>query len=212
MEDIQENARVESVMSDPNSEAVAKVYSTAYLNAAGSRIDEAVEELESFVKDVLGKNAGFANLLLGGLISSDERVGMIDRTLKPFASEFFVNYLKVLVHHERLGLIRQIYTVAKREHEKRSGKQRVQIQSSQALDAATLDRIRVRLRETFQFEPILEPSVDPKLIGGLVIRVENSVYDGSLRSRLGQLAKRMHQRSLHEIQSGRDRFSHPEGD
>ena len=212
MEDIVENAKIASVMDDPSSQAVAQVYATAYLNAAGDRISEAIEELESFVNDVLGKNVGFANLLLGGLVNSDERVGLIDRTVKPFASEFFVNFLKVLAHHERLSLVRQIYTIAKREFEKRSGLQRVQVQSSRALDSAALDRIRVRLRETFKFEPILEPSVDPKLIGGLVIRVENSVYDGSLRSRLGQLAKRMHQRSLHEIQSGRDRFSHPEGD
>ena len=212
MEDIVENAKIESVMADPSSQAVAQVYATAYLNAAGTHGDGAVEELESFVNDILSKNAAFANLLLGGLINSDERAGLIDRTVKPFASEFFVNFLKVLVHPERLSLLRQICVVVVREHEKRSGKQRVQVQSSRALDNAALDRIRVRLRETFQFEPILEPSVDPKLIGGLVIRIENSVYDGSLRSRLGQLAKRMHQRSLHEIQSGRDRFSHPEGD
>ena len=128
MEDIVENAKIPSVMDDPSSEAVAKVYASAYLNAAGDRGDDAVEELESFVNDVLGKNAAFANLLLGGLVNSDERVGLVDRAVKPFASEFFVNFLKVLAHHERLGLIRQIFAVAKREQEKRSGKQRVQVQ------------------------------------------------------------------------------------
>jgi len=73
-------------------------------------------------------------------------------------------------------------------------------------------QVRNRIADVFDCEPIIETATDAKLIGGLVIRVGNTVYDGSLRNRLNQLAKRMQQRSLHEIQSGRDRFSPPEGD
>ena len=46
---------------------------------------------------------------------------------------------------------------------------------------------------------------------GLVIQVDDTVYDGSLRTRLKQLRGRLDNRSIHEIQSGRDRFSHPKG-
>ena len=54
--------------------------------------------------------------------------------------------------------------------------------------------------------------VDESLIGGLVIQVGDTVYDSSLRTRIKTLAGRLTERTLNEIQSGRDRFSHPEGD
>ncbi|MCA9036130.1 MAG: F0F1 ATP synthase subunit delta, partial [Planctomycetaceae bacterium] len=47
--------------------------------------------------------------------------------------------------------------------------------------------------------------------GGLIIQVGDTVYDSSLRSRLQQLRGRLVEKALNEIQSGRDRFSHTEG-
>ena len=118
----------------------------------------------------------------------------------------------MLAQHDRLDLLKAILATARLEFEKRNGQQRVQVVSVKPLDEATLARVKERVAEAFGFEPIIEPQTDSSLIGGVIIRVGNSVYDGSLRSWLKQLAKKMHQGSLHEIQSGRDRFSHPEGD
>ncbi len=212
MADMSETARVASVLEDPSSQAIALVYANSYLNSAGANAAGAVEELQSFIDDVLAKNGDYRTLLVGGMLNRDDQLALIERTVRGHASESFANFLCVLARHERLDLIEQIAFIAQREQEKRTGHRRVQVTSSRNLDSASLDRVKSRLRDVFKFEPILEPSVDPSLLGGLVVRVENSVYDGSLKSRLGQLAKRVHQRSLHEIQSGRDRFSHPEGD
>jgi F-type H+-transporting ATPase subunit delta len=96
-------------------------------------------------------------------------------------------------------------------HEIRSGKQRVQVKSAQSLSEATLQNIRRQLAAVLPFEPILEIQTEPALLGGLVIRVGDTVYDGSLRSRIRQLRSRLRARSINEIQSGRDRFSYPTG-
>ena len=45
-----------------------------------------------------------------------------------------------------------------------------------------------------------------------ILQVGDTVYDSSLRSRLKQLKGRLVEKAFNEIQSGRDRFSHPEGD
>jgi len=210
--EVSEQARVRSVLEDPSSQAIARTYALAFLNAAGADAAAAVEELTSFVVDVLEKNAEFRALLCGGMLNHDERLQLIDKVVKPRATEMFANFLVVLSRHDRTELIEQICAAATLEYEVRSGRQRVQVITAAPLASGSLEQIHARLKSVFGFEPILEPQIDNKLIGGLVIRVGNSVYDGSLRNRLGQMAKRMQQRSLHEIQSGRDRFSHPEGD
>ena len=132
---------------------------------------------------------------------------MIDREVAPRASGNFSNFLRVIAEHDRLSLLPAILVLATLELEKRNGQQRVEVVSARALDEATLERVRKQINDAFDFEPIIEPSTDPGLIGGLVIRVGNKVYDGSLRSRVNQLAKRLQQECIHEIQSGRDRFS-----
>jgi F-type H+-transporting ATPase subunit delta len=74
-----------------------------------------------------------------------------------------------------------------------------------------MDTIKSRLQSALAAEPIVIPSVDERLIGGLVIQVGDTVYDGSLRTRLKNLRQRLREGYLNEIQSRRDRFSHSEG-
>jgi F-type H+-transporting ATPase subunit delta len=212
MADVQENSRVRSVLEDPSTQAIANVYATSFLNAAGDQAGDRLEEFTSFVNDVLNANPEFRTILISGVANQDEQVQIIDRVIGPHGSEFFANFLKVLAKHERLDLLPAILEATQLEFEKRNGQQRVQVVSASPLDDAALGRVREKIAAAFSFDPIIENVTDPKLLGGLVIRVNNKVYDGSLRSRLNQLAKRMQQGSLHEIQSGRDRFSHPEGD
>jgi F-type H+-transporting ATPase subunit delta len=212
MADVPENSRIDSVLDDPSTLAIARVYSDAFLNAAGDKAAEGIEEFTSLLDDVLAANPQFESMLITGLSNRDEKLGFIDRVIAPHSSEFFANYLRVLAQHDRLDLLKEILATARLELEKRNGQQRVQVVSAKPLDEATMARVKERIASAFSFEPIIEPQTDPTLIGGVVIRVGNSVYDGSIRSWLKQLAKSMHQGSLHEIQSGRDRFSHPEGD
>jgi F-type H+-transporting ATPase subunit delta len=56
-------------------------------------------------------------------------------------------------------------------------------------------------------EPVLTHEVDPNVIGGLVVRVGDVVFDGSLASNLARLREQLVNRSVHEIQRRRDRFS-----
>ena len=204
--------RIESVMEDPHLGAVARIYADAFLNAIpANQMGEALEEFRSFVEDILDKQADFSRLLLSGTVSRDVKLTLIDRVLTGRASELFTNFLRVLARHDRLDLLPLILAQSGMEYEKRSGRRRVQVISAQPLSEGALEKIRERLAAQLPFQPVLEPAVDPDILGGLRIRVGDTVYDGSLRARLKQLTARVRERSLHEIQSGRNRFSSSEG-
>jgi F-type H+-transporting ATPase subunit delta len=72
-------------------------------------------------------------------------------------------------------------------------------------------RIKQQLRDMLGGEPTLVRVVDPDLIGGVVLRVGDTVFDGSVAMRLARVRGQMINRSVHEIQRRRDRFSHPAG-
>jgi len=204
-------SRVSSVMEDPSSQALARTYADALLDAAGSGTTEVLEELTSFVDDVLAKLPQLREVFFSRVIGRDEKIHLIERVFSARTSPLLANFLKVLVRHDRLDLVPLIAREARLRQEARSGKRRVQIKTAMPLSDQSRDRIRQRLAESLPFEPILETQVDPSLLGGIVIRVGDTVYDSSLATRVTQLRDRIQQRSLHEIQSGRDRFSSSEG-
>ncbi|MEZ6145087.1 MAG: ATP synthase F1 subunit delta [Planctomycetaceae bacterium] len=204
--------RPSHVLEDPSSRAVARVYAVAYLNGADAKGESgALEELTSFVEDVLAVQPEFSRLLTSQLTNRDEKLGVIERVVQPRASEFFSNFLKVLAEHERLELLPLISHIAQIEHENRTGRRRVIVRSAVTLSETQLSSIADRLNSALSFEPIVIPEVDESLLGGLVIQIGDTVFDSSLKSRLNSLQQSMRERYLHEIQSGRDRFSYSEG-
>lgn len=199
-------------MEDPSARSVAKVYAQAYLDSAGADgAQAAVEELGSFVVDVLGANPEFDRLLRTPAVNADVKVELLDKVVVPHASTLFADFVRVVARHDRLDLLPLIHDVAVRELERRSGQQRVQVTSAIELSDQSLEAIRNSLASALSTQPILETRVDPSLLGGLKIRVGDTVYDGSLKSQVKQLRASLRERCLNEIQRGRDRFSYQSG-
>jgi F-type H+-transporting ATPase subunit delta len=204
-------SRITSVMEDPSSQAVARTYANALLEAAGAGTDSVLEELGSFVDDVLARLPDLRAIFFSGIVGREEKIRLIDRVFESRSSPIVANFLRVLVRHDRIELIPLIVREARLRHEIQSGRRRIQIKTALPLSDQAKEQLRTRLAQSLPFDPILETQVDPSLIGGIVIRVADTVYDSSLATRVAQLRERIQQRSLHEIQSGRDRFSSAEG-
>jgi F-type H+-transporting ATPase subunit delta len=63
--------------------------------------------------------------------------------------------------------------------------------SATAVDAAVAERVKQALKKRLGREVELELKVDPSLIGGAIVQAEDMVIDGSVRTRLEQLARAM---------------------
>ena len=199
------------VLEDPSAQAIARTYATAFLDAAGGGGTDALEEFTSFIDEAVLANPEFEQLLNSGIISRDEKLGVIERVTAGRGSELFGNFLRVLARHDRLDLLPLICSEAQLQHENHQGQKRVLVKSAKSMTGDARAKVASQLKDTFGFEPIIEEQVDESLLGGIVIQVDDTVYDSSLRTRMKQLRESLRERALNEIQSGRDRFSHPEG-
>jgi F-type H+-transporting ATPase subunit delta len=199
--------RHETVM-DASEQRVARVYAEALLNAAQQRgaVDEVLEEFRALFENVFGTDPRFEVSLSSGAISRRSKAEMIHRIFDGRASETFRNFLLVLNEHERLGLLGGIYQEARRLHDERQGRMQVVVHSAVPLPEEQREMLREQLRATFHKEPMLEERVDPELLGGLVVRVGDWLYDASVRTRLDHIRNQLIERSSHEIQSRRDHF------
>jgi len=203
-----EAARHRTVL-DVDDQRVAKVYAAAFLNAAAKHAqpDSVLEELESLVEDLFRADPQLEMFFSSNAIGRRPKEALIRKVLGGRASDVFVNFLLVLNDHDRLDMLRPILSESRRLQEQRTGKIRVEVRSAVPLPDDQRERLMQQLRETFHREPLLEARVDPELLGGLVVQAGNWLYDASVRTQLEELRTQIIERSSHEIQSGRDRFS-----
>jgi F-type H+-transporting ATPase subunit delta len=199
---------------DVGTQRVAKVYAEAIVRAAESRHegDDFYQELEALVKHVFSADPRLEAFLSSGAISKHAKAEVIRSAFTGRASDLFLNALLVLNDHERLDLLRPIVAAYRELRDQRQGRIRVLVRSAVPLPDDQRAHLQEQLRETFHKEPLLETQVDGDLLGGMVVRVGDWLYDHSVRSQLETIRDQIIARSSHEIQSGRDRFSSGNGD
>jgi F-type H+-transporting ATPase subunit delta len=196
-------------IADVSAQRVARVYAEALLNAADKQgqSDEVVETLDSLIRDLFHAEPQLEVFLSSSAIGRERKAQVINGVFENKASVLFVDFLKVLNEHERLILLRPILAAAKELADERAKRIRVQVRSAVPLMSDQENRLRQQLRETLKLDPVMQTAVDPELLGGVVVRVGDWLYDASVRARLESIRNQLIARSSHEIQSGRDRFS-----
>jgi F-type H+-transporting ATPase subunit delta len=210
---IEQAARQETVL-DVNVQRIARVYAEAWLEAARAhaQVEEVLAELEALLKDVLDANRSLAAFFTSGIIDRQHKAEVLRDAFVDRASDLVLNGLLVLNEHDRLSLLRPIVQAYRELHEQQEGRMRVEVASAVPLPDDLRERLLQELRHKYDKEPILVARVDPELLGGMVVRIGDRVYDESVRTQLNNIRNDIIARSSYEIQSGRNRFSAANGD
>jgi F-type H+-transporting ATPase subunit delta len=201
--------RHETVLDD-TTRRIARVYAQALLDAATQRQQaaEVLDELNALVHDVLDRDPALEAFLTSPAVGRDRKEKVIKDAFGGRADEVFVNFLLVLNRHDRLEVIRAVAQEYRELYDERAGRLPVEVESAVPLASDQEERLRHELRARFKDrEPVLTTRVNPDLLGGLVVRVGDWVYDASVRNRLALIRNQLIERSSHEIQRGGDRFS-----
>jgi F-type H+-transporting ATPase subunit delta len=208
MAEFQTTNRPQETVFDVSAERLGYVYAQAVLDAAGDlrQQEEVVEELESVVKDVLNRDPRLSEILSSELISEEEKLGMLDRIFGGRASETTLNFLKVMAHHDRLVIIRDVAKAARALWQKRANRVPVQLETAHPVEKSLQQEILKAFEHALGADPIVTDRVNPDLIAGFVVRVGDRVYDGSVRTRLEHMRQGMINRAVEAIQRGPKRF------
>ncbi|MCS7306774.1 MAG: ATP synthase F1 subunit delta [Thermoguttaceae bacterium] len=174
-------------------EHIADVYAQAILAAAdGEGLAQTVlEEFDSLVEDLLDRCPLWEEVLSSPRIPPEEKIAMLERIFHARASRVFLESLKTLARRGRLDLLRPIQKRLRHLWQQRQHQIQVQVYSAVPLEPAELEQIRLALRKKLAAEPILVPQVDPQLIGGLVFRIGDVIYDASIAHQLDWLRHRI---------------------
>ncbi|MEZ6101380.1 MAG: ATP synthase F1 subunit delta [Pirellulaceae bacterium] len=176
---------------DIGRQQIGAVYATAFLGAAAKSVGEqaGMEELDTLVREVLNRLPDFAATLASPRIPANVKVGLIDRALAGRASDCLLNFLKVLAGHGRLDCLRHIARAVRAQYNVAHGIVDVYVTTAEPINNQLAQRIAERLQQVLKRQVELHQRVDDTIIGGLVVRVGDTVYDASVANQLEALRK-----------------------
>jgi F-type H+-transporting ATPase subunit delta len=196
---------------DSGQEHVGTVYANALLGAA-AKVGEAaavVEGLDSFVADVLDRLPVLEATLASLRVPATAKLALLDKSLAGRMSGTLLTFLKVVCRHGRFDCMRAICRAARQQLNALEGRVDVQVRTSTPLNAELRELVTRRLESMLGKQVNLFVREDESLIGGMVVRVGDMVYDASVACELSRLRESAVDLVVHAVRESLDRFASP---
>ncbi len=173
---------------------VSKTYGEALFELAleENKLD-LIEEQIKLLSETITATPDLVKLLTHPKITKEEKKDVIEKSFKGRFDNDIVGLLEIMVEKERAGELPEtieIFEAQFREYKKIGV---AYVTSATALSEKQKKQIEQKLIGSTKYESfITEYKVDKGLIGGMVIRIGDRVADSSIRTKLDNLEKNLH--------------------
>jgi F-type H+-transporting ATPase subunit delta len=172
------------------SDTVARRYAQALIEVAGNArtIEAVAKALDKFVATAGGGEGKLAEVLASPVFTVEERRAVLDQVLaKLDLHQLAANTLRLANDKRRMALVPAIARVFRALADEKAGRVRVLVQTAEPLTPPLEAEVKAAMEGLTGKTVVLHTEVRPELIGGLVARIGDRVYDSSLRTRLRNL-------------------------
>jgi F-type H+-transporting ATPase subunit delta len=157
----------------------------------GIPIDQVNAQLNDFLSTLEG-SADLRQALFNPALAADVRVRVID-ALAPrlHLTREVRNFLAVLLRHDRMSAVEEIVAAYRAEVDRRQGISNVEVISARRLDADERSQMEQQVARLAGTQVRASFREDNGLMGGAVVRIGSTIYDGSVRGRLDRMKQEL---------------------
>lgn len=170
--------------------SLARRYAKAIfeIGSAQSTLDKLGGDVRSFAK-AMADSAELTAALTSPVIRRSDRKKLIEALLEKMGAQPMTrNLVNLMADGERLGTLPAVARELDRMIEAKAGRIGAEVVSAKPLDPSQLSQITAALEKLSGKKVTIAKREDPELLGGVVAKVGDTVYDGSLRTQLRNLA------------------------
>ncbi|MEM9365809.1 MAG: ATP synthase F1 subunit delta [Planctomycetota bacterium] len=185
-----QSASHETVM-DVGAEQLGKTYARALLGACQSdgSVEPVMEQLQQVCDDYLAQSSPLAAAFESPRVSVSEKSRVIDRVFGDWGHPNLIRFMKVMASRERLGYLRSVRRAAEALHDDAMGRVVAEVQTAVPMDDSLRNDVVSQLSGRLGKSVRLRESVDPDIIGGMIIRVGDTVFDSSVSGRIAKIGR-----------------------
>jgi F-type H+-transporting ATPase subunit delta len=173
--------------------SLAKRYARALLSLGqeAQAIDQFNDDLQNFAEALQDNDRNLFGALTNPILKSQEKSSVLSIVLEKLNINSTVcNFIKLLLDKGRMVLFFEISTVYQTMADQQAGRVRAEVQTAKDTSAQERNELRKTLAEASNVSPdnlLVNYAVNPDLIGGIIAKVGDTLYDASIRSRLQDL-------------------------
>ena len=169
----------------------ARRYAQALMDVAEDNkiIDRIVADLES-LQQVVQESREFRAFLKSPVIKKDKKRGVLTAMFKPSVDAATMDFLMLLCDKGREDLLPQIIEQFLSLRDEKLGLVSVEVKAATGLTDEQRAILRQRFEQLTKKKVRIHMSIDKQLKGGFVVKVGDTVFDGSVRRQLELLRKR----------------------
>jgi F-type H+-transporting ATPase subunit delta len=168
---------------------IAKRYARAFFEivAEEQHYEKYYRELKSF-SSILEGNKKLQEFLVNPIFGESDKKEVVETILgKISVSEVTANFLKLLVDKRRINLLSEIEACYQEHMDEALNKVRVSVKTAFPLSAELSAGVQKSLEEITGKKVDMTVEEDGSLLGGIVVRVGDTLYDGSIRAQLNNI-------------------------
>src|SRR5262245_54678867 len=173
--------------------SIGRRYARAFLDIVREKgdLEASLTELESF-GEVLRSSEEMRLLMTDPEFGPEKRKKIfVTLSERLRFSPATVNFLKLLIDRDRLGFYESVLRHYRELTDEALGRVRVYVHVLDPLGEAATKKLQKILEKITQRKVLLEMESDPNILGGMVIKIQDMVFDGSVRSALHRMKEKM---------------------
>ncbi|MBC7793410.1 MAG: ATP synthase F1 subunit delta [Clostridia bacterium] len=175
--------------------ALGKRYARAAIGAAldiegEAGVEQLAEAVASF-RDVFVQSEELRSLLANPALKAHRDAVLGTVLSKIGASKIATRLIIMLTERDRINVLPDIADAIVAEADVRAGRVRAHVASAMPLDESKVQRLKNALNDRFKRDVVVNITVDPELLGGLVCRVGDLTLDSSLKRQLELLREQV---------------------
>jgi F-type H+-transporting ATPase subunit delta len=153
--------------------------------------EKTVAEFEQMAQVVSGSRE-LRNVLANPAVNREQKHKLLDAIIQHVgASRMLRNFLAVLIDHRRIGSIGDLVEQFKQELDRRMGIAEAKVSSVRELGSAEKKSLEQQLAQITGKTVRATYSEDASLLGGVLVRIGSTIYDGSVHGRLQRMRQEL---------------------
>jgi len=168
---------------------VAGRYAAALFDLAGEQ-GQVAEVEQDLIKlhDALDVSIDLQRLVRSPVIAADDQARAMSAVLSMLGvSALTQNFLKLVTKNRRLFALADMIRAYRALAARARGEVTANVATAHSLSDAQAEELKAALRATVGKDVTLRTTVDPSLIGGLIVKIGSRMVDSSLRTKLSSL-------------------------
>ena len=194
---------------DTDQQQLGDVYAKAFLGFAqeSKKLDDLVGELGEVV-GVFNELPKFRLAMESPRIEVADKHAMLDKAFggKSKCSKEMLNFLKMVASRGRFDCLNSIHRSTVSAHDEMAGRVKATLTTASDVPDSVQESVAKKLSGILGKEVNLSCVVDPDIIGGMVVRVGDTVYDGSVVNQLQQVRTKAIQKAVDAFREKLDKF------